>query len=127
MNRKKNVIHVFKGSEENSQYAAFQEAIKMFSDERRAQNVELIIIYLSTKQLRNSYWTPFQFRDWLQDCDYHFILGHAHQGIPEWNGDDLARAYADLRDSKHLGFPSGEWLNCPILLQDKKKYLNGTS
>ena len=64
---------------------------------------------------------PFEFVDWLQLSNYHFILGHAHQSIPEWNGNDLVRAYAELRDTKHPGFPSEEWLNCPILSQDKNK------
>jgi len=124
MNIVKIDIHVFRGSEDNSQYAAFTTAVKNI-EERCVERIQMNIMYLSTKQLRNSQWTPFQFVDWLQSCNYHFILGHAHQSIPEWNGYDLVSAYEYLRNTKHPGFPSGDLLNCPILTQDKNKYLKG--
>ena len=125
MNRVKITIHVFRGSDENSQYAAFKTAINNIK-ERHIESIEFIIMYLSTSQLRNSQWSPYEYVEWLQRSNYHFILGHAHQSIPQWNGYDLVRAYAHLRDTNHPGFPSGVWLNCPILTQDKNKYLEGT-
>jgi len=99
MNKVQILIHVFRGSEDNSQYAAFTTAMGNIEERLRSENKELIIRYLSTSQLRNSRWTTYQFVDWLKSCNYHFILGHAHQSIPEWNGSDLVRAYEELRDS----------------------------
>ena len=124
--RPKIIIHVFRGSDANMQYVAWLAAIANI-EKRHGQSVELKIVYMSTSSLRNSHWTPMEFINWLQSCHYHFILGHAHQGIPLWNGFDLLRAYAALRDSKHPGYPSGDCLNCPIFTQDKNKYLEGTS
>jgi len=50
------------------------------------KSIEFIIRCLSTSQLRNSQWSPYEYVEWLQRGNYHFILGHAHQSIPQWNG-----------------------------------------
>jgi hypothetical protein len=73
--------------------------------------------------LRESGWTETQFVNWLLDCDIHFIVAHPHQGTEtfQWS---VCRLYRELnRLVKHIGFPSGKQLLCPIFTQNKFGYL----
>ena len=59
--------------------------------------------------------------------DVHFILGHIHQGViekTEWAVEDLYKELQRLQ--QHVGFPNRQFLNCPILIQDKIVYLRCT-
>ena len=59
--------------------------------------------------------------DWLQECDYHFILTHPHQGNPRWDCCEVYEAMNELAD--HPGFPHKSSFTCPVFRQHKFRYL----
>ena len=65
--------------------------------------------------------SPHEFVDWLLEADFHILTTHLHQGIPQWNIQDVLKALRRLYH--HDGFPSGSRLFCPIFTQNKLKYL----
>ena len=60
--------------------------------------------------------------DWLLDSDIHFFLTHPIQAMYHWNCEDVFVQLQRLQN--HVGFPSGEQINCPVFTQDKYQYLS---
>ena len=48
--------------------------------------------------------------------------GHFNQCPSDWKIDDVVQQLQRLHD--HPGFPNGDFLNCPVFLQDKIAYLD---
>ena len=56
----------------------------------------------------------------------HLILGHVHQSLLTHNLLwDMTYAMLQYNRLKyHVGFPSGDQLQCPVFTQDKIKYID---
>ena len=68
--------------------------------------------------------------DWLSGSHIHIISAHMHQGLSLENLTSQGQSW-DLqfynqqmnRLKYHPGFPTGNFLECPVFLQDKYEYL----
>jgi hypothetical protein len=114
-------IHVFTGRA-SYQEAPFKSAMKRVL-KTMCRDLTCHIEYKCISQLPK-HWTPKDLIDWLLDCDFHFILTHTHQSIEEFNCNDVVKELQRLRG--HRGFPQDDELQCPIFLQDKRIYIEGT-
>ena len=53
--------------------------------------------------------------------DVHIILGHMHQGNPQWSAVIIKELLGTMMN--HIGWPSGRHLQCPVFTQDKIEYI----
>ena len=113
-------IHVYSGGTDAYQLVPFQKALERIEEQHFW--CELHVTYLYKKHLSKRF-KPKDLIDWLLDCDYHFILTHTHQAIEHFNCNEVVNELQRLRN--HPGFPSGDELQCPIFLQDKRVYIEG--
>jgi hypothetical protein len=69
------------------------------------------------------HWTPAALVAWLLNCDIHLVICHPHQGMKQTLS--TTALYAEMSKLyHHIGFPSGEFLRCPIWSQNKIEYLH---
>ena len=113
-------VAAFAGGVSGSQLAAFTIA---FADVqlRYASKVELRLTVTTNKQVHEKLMSEEELLDQLSDADIYFIFGHIHQGNPQWSAIVIQELLLKLRG--HLGWPEWKHLRCPILTQDKHKYL----
>ena len=137
--RRVKTIHVLTGGTNNIQITPFMAAVKELKV--RDPLMDLIIVYMPCERIRDNKWTPEQTISWLLEADIHMILCHVHQGLEslKWSmttlRNELQRLTAHPGFSRlppflslslslsFSGFPSGDLLMCPVLLQDKYRYL----
>jgi hypothetical protein len=112
--------HCYVGGRENAQYQAMRRIeTRLF----RRYGTRLKIEFLNSDQLKAYGYTESTFVDWLLSCHFHLVICHPHQGAcKSWSTEVLYREL--LRLAKHIGFPNGEQLRCPIFTQDKIAYLH---
>lgn len=80
---------------------------------------------LTFKEIREApHFTLRDFVDWLLGSHIHLITTHIHLGVRgfDWSMRDVNLELERLKS--HVGFPSGDKLNCPIFTQDKFRYLS---
>jgi hypothetical protein len=88
---------------------------------RFASRVELRLTVTTNKQVHEKLMSEEELFDQLSDSHIYFILGHIHQGNPQWSAIVIQELLLKLRG--HLGWPEWKHLSCPILTQDKYKYI----
>jgi len=115
-NEEQALIRVFAGGTRSNQVEPFLEALQPILLDSRYRSE---VVYCD--DIRKFKWSPFDFVAWVMEADFHFILTHLHQGIPQWNVEDVLRAIVPLK--RHPGFPCGIKLFCPVFTQNKFKYL----
>jgi hypothetical protein len=103
-----------------SQLKAFEIA---FADVKLsiASRVEIVLDLTTNKNIHENSMSEEALFDHLSDADLYFILGHVHQGNPQWSAIIIQDLMLKLRG--RLGWPGWKHLRCPILTQDKHKYL----
>lgn len=87
-------------------------------------SVRLDLGFLDSKALKNTSMSETQFVDWLLDSDIHFIVGYLYMGLDRlsWSCTHLNRELFKL--AAHPGFPIELELTCPVLTQDKFRYIS---
>jgi len=113
-------VAAFAGGVNGSQLEAFTIA---FADVKLsvASKVEIVLELTTNKNIHENLMSEEELFDQLSDADLYFILGHVHQGNPQWSAITIQDLLLKLRG--HLGWPEWKHLRCPILTQDKHKYL----
>ena len=119
------VIRVFTGGKQSIQSGPFIHAVSEVR-KRLLQGTDILRVEsLNTQELCARKWQPNQFVDWLMSSHIHFILGHVHQSLLNhnlvWDMEYALSQYTRLK--YHVGFPSGDQLQCPVFTQDKIKYV----
>jgi hypothetical protein len=114
-------VAAFAGGTSGSQLAAFTIA---FADVqlRFTSRVELRLTVITNKQVHENLMSEEELFDQLSDAHIYFILGHIHQGNPQWSAIMIQELLLKLRG--RLGWPEWKHLSCPILTQDKYRYIN---
>jgi hypothetical protein len=115
------VIHCYGGGCKGNQALAFASAVSKV--EARLKGTTFLVEYMTCKTVREQSFTETDFVNWLLSSHIHFVIGHVHQGTGS-TGWTLTRLYGQLQRLKyHPGFPSSDYLSCPIWTQDKIRYL----
>jgi hypothetical protein len=76
---------------------------------------------ITCKDVGESSMTEEELISRLWNADVHVILGHIHQGNPQWSALTIQEHLNVLAD--HVGWPSFENLKCPVFTQDKYNYI----
>ena len=124
-------VRVYCGGEDNVQGGPFKAAVRALQTQQRSLSLRtpsFIVEYCYIKTIRENNWTIHDLLTWLLDSNIHFILTHVHQGIPYWNCSevvDALRSYSVNSLRNHVGYPSGNEVDCSIWLQDKRRYIAG--
>lgn len=121
------LIRVYQGGIDSHQIGPFQAALSDHFDtlESLVAPREIIVEYMTVKAACAMGWTMPDIFDWLVASTLHFVLSHPHQGFAshgraiEMNG--MMRQM--LRLASHPGFPQQRQLQCPVLTQDKFRYI----
>jgi len=103
------------------QVDAFTTAFERVSASLQS-TVDMRLNLITNKVVGESHMTECEIVDELMKCDVHVILGHMHQGNPQWSPVELY--YHLNRLNNHVGWPSGENLRCPVFQQDKYRYIS---
>lgn len=119
------LFRVFTGGKSYAQGTSFTSAVNEMKLPPNLYRMEIINITL----IKDNRLSPRQLVDWLLSSHVHIILSHVHQGLSGanelmlgWNMNELARELSRLKN--HVGFPTGNQLDCPVFTQDKCKYLS---
>ena len=120
------IIRIFGGGESSFQTQELKHALGNLDIHPSLYKVEILtcdmvnVFHLSLKEVI----------DWLLSSHIHFISAHLHQGISleiltsQSKSWDLQFYYEQMNRLRfHPGFPNGNSLECPVLLQDKFAYL----
>jgi hypothetical protein len=59
----------------------------------------------------------------LHEADVYLILGHMHQGNPQWSAITVLDLLSVLQCSSKIGWPQRRHLTCPVFTQDKGRYI----
>jgi hypothetical protein len=89
---------------------------------RFASRFEIVLNLITNKIIHENLMSEEELFDQLSATDLYFILGHVHQGNPQWSAVTIQNLMLKLRG--HLGWPEWKHLSCPILTQDKYRYIN---
>lgn len=68
----------------------------------------------------------FSFEDvvnWLLRSHIHLMICYPHEGSEKFGWDVINIAQQLQRLRFHVGYPMGEYCQCPIMTQDKYTYL----
>jgi len=120
-------IRVYQGGLDGHQVGPFKAAFQdQFATLREIVAPRtLTVIFMTMKDVCDRKWTiPILF-DWLLGGSVHFVLTHPHQGFKSHNRIlDMNEVMFNLmRLAQHTGFPRGPNLYCPVLTQDKYRYI----
>ena len=124
--QKRVCVHVFEGGEQCVQTAPLEIALEklrkdlLYSD----SGIVLDVKYKRRKCVReDATFDERKFVQWLNESDVHIIATHPCQANTHfWNVPEMSIALEALKS--HVGFPHGEYLECPVFTQHKFKYLN---
>ena len=84
-------------------------------------SLKLRMDLITCKDVGESLMTEEELISRLWNADVHVILGHIHQGNPQWSALLIQEHLNVLAD--HVGWPSLEHLKCPVFTQDKYNYI----
>lgn len=119
-------IHVLDVCANGCQQVYFNLGMDKLKNSHPCLYFKLSIEHRKNKFLIESQLKPSDSVDWLMEGDIHFVLSHAHQGMllphnQDWTVDIIENELNRL--TFHPGFPQGNYLRCPIFLQNKWNYL----
>ena len=112
------LIRVYTGGFHNHQSIPFLSAWNNVSN----WYPNVLIEYFSIVDIKELNYGPHDLVNWLLKSDIHFIITHIHQGMRHWDCYIVRQSLKKLK--YHVGFPSGEELDCPFFTQDKYAYLS---
>lgn len=139
------LIRVFVGGSGSRQTTSFYSALGLLRrkelDEETSRNPPktqsqsciwngIVVESKNVDEIKNENMQPLDLFDWLLESDVHFIIAHIHQGlIPQYWNSKADVVYDFLAESlcRHIGFPRGLKLRCPIFCQDKYRYIEPLS
>jgi len=118
------VMCVFTGGKQSIQSGPFLYAVAEI--QKKFPGTDLRVESMTTQELCARKLQPDQFVSWLMHSHVHLILGHVHQSLLTHNLRwDMTYAMLQYNRLKyHVGFPSGDQLQCPVFTQDKIKYID---
>ena len=114
-------ITAFAGGSSGSQISAFEVAFAEMKL-RFANRFVLTLNLITNKVVHENLMSEQDVFDELMRGDIYFILGHMHQGNPQWSAVLVQELLLTLRG--RVGWPEGKHLTCPVLSQDKFEYIN---
>jgi len=121
------LMRVFQGSIDCHQIDPFKSAFCDHVDILRGivSPKRIEVEYKTVKHVCEDGWTIEELFDWLLSSSIHIILTHVHQGFASHNVFlDMHSVMRNMmRLNHHIGFPSGNQLYCPVLTQDKFRYI----
>ena len=113
-------VAAFAGGSSGSQVSAFEVAfaeVKL----RYSTQLTLTLNLITNKVIHENLMFEQEVFDELQRGDIYFILGHMHQGNPQWSAVLVQELLLTLRG--RVGWPEEKHLTCPVLTQDKFEYI----
>jgi len=116
------VVAAFAGGSSGSQVSAFEVAfaeVKL----RFATRVVLTLKLITNKIIHENLMSEQALFEELLGGDIYFILGHIHQGNPQWSAILIQELLLTLRGRGRVGWPEGKHLACPVFTQDKFEYI----
>lgn len=114
------LVRAYTGGSFSVQAAPFSHAIGLIKN--KYANVNITYEFANSfNQKKLGINNPTNLVDWLLKSDIHFAINHLHQGNDDWSIKELRDQLNRLSD--HVGYPSGNSVNCPIFTQDKYEYL----
>ena len=117
------LIRVFTGGKQSIQSGPFLHAVAGI--QKRFLGTDIRVESMNTQELCAAKLQPDQFVGWLMNSHVHLILGHVHQSLLNhnlvWDMEYAMLQYNRLK--YHVGFPSGDQLQCPVFTQNKIKYI----
>lgn len=115
-------FNVFAGGSCGQQVEPFTNAFSQVQLET-AMRLDIRLNLWKNKEARTKIVSEEELFEWLgAEGNIHVILGHIHQGNGYWSPLEIQHRLPKL--SKHVGWPSGDQLKCPVLSQDKFAYIS---
>jgi len=112
------IIHAYYGGKWSPQNIPFTSAVS------RLPHHNLTIEYMNCDDVKSAKWGIKELIDWLQASHVHMITTHVHQGYTHQKLDMAFLQTQLQRLHYHDGFPTGNFLRCPVFTQDKYEYLS---
>jgi hypothetical protein len=125
-------FRIYGGGSSNIQTLQLVSAIRELNVDRGLYTIEI----LTCDDVNVNHYSIQDIVTWLLASSVHFITGHVHQGlqlalldtsISKQTGQNrftINSILSELQRLKfHRGFPFGNYLQCPVFLQDKYVYL----
>ncbi len=113
-------VVAFAGGSKGSQVSAFTIAFTEVQL-RMATQVVLTLKLITNKTVHETLMSEEELIGELLGGDIYIVLGHIHQGNPQWSAILIQELLLTLRG--RVGWPEGKHLSCPVLTQDKYKYI----
>jgi len=114
------VVVAFAGGSRGSQLSAFSIAFTEVQL-RMATQVVLTLKLITNKTVHETSMSEEELFAELLGGDIYIVLGHIHQGNPQWSAILIQELLLMLRG--RVGWPERKHLSCPVLTQDKYKYI----
>jgi len=115
-------IVVLTSGRDNPQFNHFMTAVNDCAKEYGRGNI--VYDFITSERVRMEFEHPRNLIDKVLEADIHFILGHIHQGVIDLTQWNVVELYEELKRLQfHPGWPWGVKIECPILTQDKYRYL----
>lgn len=89
-----------------------------------AAHVSLRLNLISNKQVHESGMSEQELFHRLNEADVYVILGHIHQGNPQWSAVVIQELLTELKATRKVGWPERKHLTCPVFTQDKYQYIH---
>ena len=125
-------IRIYGGGSSNIQTLQLIAAIRELNIDRSLYTIEI----LTCDDVNVNHYSIQDIVKWLLASSVHFITGHVHQGLQlelldssyskqKGHRFTMNSVLSELQRLKlHRGFPHGNYLQCPVFLQDKYVYLD---
>jgi hypothetical protein len=113
-------VAAFSGGSSGHQVSAFRVTLAE-GQLRFATRAVLTLKLITNKTIHENLMSEQELFDELLGGDIYFILGHIHQGNPQWSAVLIQELLLTLRG--RAGWPEGKHLSCPVLTQDKGQYI----
>ena len=89
-----------------------------------AAKISLRLNLISNKQVHESGMSEQELFHRLNEADVYVILGHIHQGNPQWSAVVIQELLTELKATRKVGWPERKHLTCPVFTQDKYQYIH---
>jgi hypothetical protein len=125
-------IRIYGGGSSNIQTLQLIAAIRELNIDRSLYTIEI----LNCDDVNVNHYSIQDIVKWLLASTVHFITDHVHHGLQlelldsnyskqKGHGFTMNSILSELQRLKlHRGFPHGNYLQCPMFLQDKYVYLD---